>query len=108
MKKNEHARIMNLVNLAEKYDPRMIAWKKAQEEDRAEREERERIVAEEKAKAEQAENAKKQQVAENKQIRKKRPQLRKICRQLRATHEENPKQNTFNPREEHVELLCKM
>merc|ERR1712137_855137 len=128
MKKNEHARIMNLVNLAEKYDPRMIAWKKAQEEerirkkeerkaakiarreerDRAEREERERIVAEEKAKAEQAENAKKQQVAENKQIRKKHPQLRKICRQLRATHEENPKQNTFNPREEHVELLCKM
>merc|ERR1711862_591302 len=127
-KKDEHARIMNLINLAEKYDPRMIAWKEAQEQerirkkeerkafklkrredkDRAAREERERIAAEEKAKAEEAENRKKNQVAQNKQIRKKRPQLRKICRLQREKHREDPKQNPFNPQDDHVELLCKM
>merc|ERR1711904_166170 len=93
LKKDEHARIMALVNLAEKYDPRVIAHKDAQEkerirkkeerkaaklkrrmeQDREKREEEERIASEAKAKAEHEEQQKKQQVMQNKQIRKKRP-----------------------------------
>lgn len=47
-------------------------------------------------------------MAQNKQIRKKRPQLRKLCRSARDAHSEDPKKNPFNPRDDHVELLCKM
>merc|ERR1711868_120824 len=53
------------------------------------------------------ENEAKQRAIENKQIRKKRPQLRKICRLAREEHDSDPINNPFNPLEEHVEILCK-
>merc|ERR1712137_554455 len=128
MKKDEHARIMSLVDLAEKYDPRVIAWKEEQEQEkirkkeerkafklrkreektRAAREEQERKLAEAKRKEQQEEEERKQQVFNNKQIRKKRPQLRKLCRQAREKYEENSKRYSFYPKDEHVEILCKV
>merc|ERR1711943_12766 len=56
---------------------------------------------------ERKENEAKQRAIENKQIRKKRPQLRKICRLAREEHDSDPINNPFNPLEEHVEILCK-
>merc|ERR1712100_148459 len=56
---------------------------------------------------EKKENEAKQRAIENKQIRKKRPQLRKICRLAREEHDSDPINNPFNPLEEHVEILCK-
>merc|ERR1739847_238213 len=78
MKKEENGRLIYLVNLSYKYDPRIINWKEE-----------------------------KQRAIENKQIRKKRPQLRKICRLAREEHDSDPINNPFNPLEEHVEILCK-
>jgi len=126
-KKEDYARIMLLVNTAFKYDPRIIKWKEEQEKERlrkieqrkafkrnkreakekAEREAKEKIEREKKEKEEREQNAKKNQIAENKQIRKKRPQLRKICRKAREDHEINESLHPFYPREDHVELLCK-
>merc|ERR1711977_687412 len=66
MKKDEHARIMALVNLAEKFDPRVVAFKEEQEreKERKKREEEEKIAREAKEKAEKEEQEKKQQVAQ--------------------------------------------
>merc|ERR1712100_964938 len=124
MKKEENGRLIYLVNLSYKYDPRIINWKEEQEKEklrkkaerkaakirrreeanREAREEQERKEAEAKAIEEKKENEAKQRAIENKQIRKKRPQLRKICRLAREEHDSDP---INNPLEEHVEILCK-
>merc|ERR1712232_1294189 len=113
-KKEENGRLIYLVNLSYKYDPRIINWKEEQEKEklrkkaeRKAREEQERKEAEAKAIEEKKENEAKQRAIENKQIRKKRPQLRKICRLAREEHDSDPINNPFNPLEEHVEILCK-
>merc|ERR1712000_250632 len=127
MKKEENGRLIYLVNLSYKYDPRIINWKEEQEKEklrkkaerkaakirrreeanREAREEQERKEAEAKAIEEKKENEAKQRAIENKQIRKKRPQLRKICRLAREEHDSDPINNPFNPLVEHVEILCK-
>merc|ERR1712017_12919 len=127
MKKEENGRLIYLVNLSYKYDPRIINWKEEQEKEklrkkaerkaakirrreeanREAREEQERKEAEAKAIEEKKENEAKQRAIENKQIRKKRPQLRKICRLAREEHDSDPINNPFNPLEEPVEILCK-
>merc|ERR1711862_426790 len=117
MKKEENGRLIYLVNLSYKYDPRIINWKEEQEKEklrkkaerkaakirrreeanREAREEQERKEAEAKAIEEKKENEAKQRAIENKQIRKKRPQLRKICRLAREEHDSDPINNPFNP-----------
>merc|ERR1711959_622403 len=96
MKKEENGRLIYLVNLAYKYDPRIINWKEEQEKEklrkkaerkaakirrreeanREAREEQERKEAEAKAIEEKKENEAKQRAIENKQIRKKNKKKR--------------------------------
>merc|ERR1712125_128302 len=92
MKKEENGRLIYLVNLSYKYDPRIINWKEEQEKEKlrkkAERKaakirRREEANREAREEQERKENEAKQRAIENKQIRKKRPQLRKICRLAR-------------------------
>merc|ERR1711982_222826 len=116
MKKEENGRLIYLVNLSYKYDPRIINWKEEQEKEKlrkkAERKaakirRREEANREAEKEQERKEAEAKQRTIENKQIRKKRPQLRKICRLAREEHDSDPINNPFNPLEEHVEILCK-
>merc|ERR1712100_862428 len=106
MKKEENGRLIYLVNLSYKYDPRIINWKEEQEKEKL-RKKAERKAAKIRRREEKKENEVKQRAIENKQIRKKRPQLRKICRLAREEHDSDPINNPFNPLEEHVEILCK-
>merc|ERR1712130_896932 len=78
-----------------------------EEAEREVREEEERKAAIARAEEEAREAAKKDAAAQNKQLRKKRPLLRKACRAARDAHEEDKTKNPFNPRDEHVEALCK-
>merc|ERR1712063_159880 len=127
LKKEEYSRLMAMVELAYKNDPRVARWRKEQEEEkqrkkderkaakRARKEEAEREVREEqerkaaiaRAEEEAKDAAKKDAAAQNKQLRKKRPLLRKACRAARDAHDENKTKNPFNPQDEHVEALCK-
>merc|ERR1712000_751668 len=104
MKKEENGRLIYLVNLSYKYDPRIINWKEEQEKEKL-RKKAERKAAKIRRREEANREAREEQ--ENKQIRKKRPQLRKICRLAREEHDSDPINNPFNPLEEHVEILCK-
>merc|ERR1711977_600136 len=66
LKKDEHARIMALVNLAEKYDPRVIAHKDAQEKERIrKKEEWNKIEKKEKKKKELHQKQKQRQSTKN-------------------------------------------